>query len=41
MANPIIRIVTGKGDMDVELFEDKVPNTVANVIELAEAGFYK
>ena len=41
MANPIVEIVTDKGTMEVELFEDKVPNTVANMIELAEAGFYK
>ncbi len=39
--NPVIRITTDLGDMDVELFEDKVPNTVANIIELAENGFYK
>ena len=39
--NPVVKITTGKGDMLVELFEDKVPNTVANMIELAEKGFYK
>jgi cyclophilin family peptidyl-prolyl cis-trans isomerase len=27
--------------MLVELYEDKVPNTVANMIELADKGFYK
>ncbi len=41
MKNPIIRFVTSKGNIECELFEDKVPNTVANIIELAEAGFYK
>lgn len=41
MANPVVRIVTDKGSMDVELFEDKVPNTVANMIALAEDGYYK
>lgn len=41
MANPTVRISTAKGDMVFELFEDKVPNTVANMIELAEAGFYQ
>ncbi len=41
MQNPIVKISTSMGDITVELFEDKVPNTVANVIELAEAGFYK
>lgn len=40
-ANPVIRITTGKGDMLVELYEDKVPNTVANMVSLADAGFYK
>lgn len=39
-ANPVIRIMTSKGDMKVELFEDECPNTTANIIELAEAGFY-
>jgi cyclophilin family peptidyl-prolyl cis-trans isomerase len=40
-ANPVVRLVTGKGDMLVELYEDKVPNTVANLVELADSGFYK
>ncbi|MCK5805538.1 MAG: peptidylprolyl isomerase [Lentisphaeria bacterium] len=39
--NPVVKISTGKGDMLVELYEDKVPNTTANLIELAEKGFYK
>ena len=40
-ANPIVKITTSKGDITVELFEDRVPNTVANIISLAESGFYK
>lgn len=40
-ANPVVRITSGKGDILVELYEDKVPNTVANLIELADSGFYK
>jgi cyclophilin family peptidyl-prolyl cis-trans isomerase len=36
-----IQIVTGKGNIEVVLFEDQVPNTVANMITLAEKGFYK
>lgn len=40
-ANPVIRIMTSKGDMMVELFEDQCPNTVANMISLAESGFYR
>ena len=39
--NPIVKIVTAKGDVTVELLEDKVPNTVANFIALAEKGFFK
>jgi len=39
--DPIVKIKTSKGDITVELFEDKAPNTVANMIELAEKGFYK
>ncbi|MGI6356649.1 MAG: peptidylprolyl isomerase [Lentisphaeria bacterium] len=39
--NPVIRIATSKGDMLVELYEDEAPNTVANIITLAESGFYK
>lgn len=39
--NPVIRIHTTKGDILAELFEDRVPNTVANMIQLAEEGFYK
>ncbi len=39
--NPVIRIATSKGDMTFELFEDVAPNTVANMIELAESGFFK
>ncbi len=38
--NPVIRIATSKGDMYAELFEDEVPNTVANIITLAESGYY-
>jgi cyclophilin family peptidyl-prolyl cis-trans isomerase len=40
-ANPTIRIATSEGDMIAELYEDEVPNTVANMISLAESGFYK
>jgi cyclophilin family peptidyl-prolyl cis-trans isomerase len=39
--NPVVRITSGKGDMLVELYEDKVPNTVANLIELADSNFYR
>jgi cyclophilin family peptidyl-prolyl cis-trans isomerase len=33
-------IETSMGTIDVELFEDKAPNTTANFIKLAEKGFY-
>ena len=39
--NPVIRIATTLGDMTFELYEDKCPNTVANIISLADAGFYR
>ena len=41
MKNPIVKIKTSLGDITVELYEDKVPNTVANFVELTEKGFYK
>ncbi len=39
--NPVIRIATSLGDMTFELYEDKCPNTVANIISLADSGFYR
>jgi cyclophilin family peptidyl-prolyl cis-trans isomerase len=32
--------VTGRGDVDIELFEDQAPATVSNFIHLVETGFY-
>jgi len=40
MENPKIKIATSKGDMVAELFEEHAPNTVANIITLAESGYY-
>ena len=37
---PRVLIRTNKGDMEVELFENEAPNTVANFITLVEKGFY-
>lgn len=37
---PIAQIMTSKGPITVELFEDHAPNTVANFISLAETGYY-
>ena len=38
--NPLVSIDTEFGSIVAELYEDKVPNTVANFITLAESGFY-
>ncbi len=40
MANPTARFTTNQGSFDVELFEDKAPNTAGNFEKLAEKGFY-
>ena len=37
---PKIEIITIKGSIVLELFEDEAPNTVANFIELIEQKFY-
>lgn len=36
----VATITTNRGDIRLELFEDKVPNTVANFVKLANEGFY-
>ncbi len=38
--NPTAVILTNKGEFKFELYEERVPTTVANFIELAESGFY-
>ena len=38
--NPIAIINTSMGTIKVELFEEKVPNTVDNFVKLANSGFY-
>lgn len=40
MANPTAVIMTDKGNIEVELFADKVPTTVASFVNLAERGYY-
>jgi len=35
------KIITSKGDLQVEFFEKDAPNTVANFVKLAKIGFYK
>ena len=38
---PRVLLKTSKGDIELELFEDQAPNTVANFISLVRSGFYK
>ncbi len=33
-------ITTNRGDIRIELYEDKTPRTVANFVKLAKQGFY-
>jgi cyclophilin family peptidyl-prolyl cis-trans isomerase len=40
MANPTATLKTSLGDIEIELFVDKMPNTAANFIKLAKDGFY-
>ncbi|MEN6450324.1 MAG: peptidylprolyl isomerase [Thermoguttaceae bacterium] len=38
---PRVLLKTSKGNIELELFEDQAPNTVANFISLVESGYYK
>src|SRR5205823_1793101 len=38
--DPIVIMKTNLGEIELELFEDAAPNTVANFITLSESGFY-
>lgn len=40
MANRKAIIETGKGNITIELYEDKAPKTAGNFIDLVEKGFY-
>ena len=40
MANPLVLIETTKGEILVELYEDKVPETVANFLRYVDEEFY-
>ncbi|MBM4089602.1 MAG: peptidylprolyl isomerase [Planctomycetes bacterium] len=37
---PRVKLRTNKGEIELELFENEAPNTVANFIALVESGFY-
>lgn len=38
---PRVRLSTSLGDIDVELYADKAPRTVANFLERVDEGFYE
>ena len=38
--HPIAVMITNNGNIVMELYEDKAPNTVANFVSLANKGFY-
>ena len=38
--NPVVKIVTTKGEIDIELYADKAPITVANFLAYIKSGFY-
>jgi cyclophilin family peptidyl-prolyl cis-trans isomerase len=40
MANPTATLKTTLGDIEIELFVDKMPKTAGNFIKLAKEGFY-
>jgi cyclophilin family peptidyl-prolyl cis-trans isomerase len=40
MTNPTATLKTSLGDMEIELFVDKMPKTAGNFIKLAKEGFY-
>ena len=40
MANPTATLSTNLGDIEVEIFSDKMPNTANNFLTLAKSGFY-
>ena len=40
MANPTATLSTSLGDVEIEIFSDKMPLTAANFIKLSKAGFY-
>jgi len=40
MSNPTVTLHTNHGDITLEVFEDKVPKTAKNFIELARKGYY-
>ena len=41
MPNPMVRLKTTLGDVDVEIYQDKAPKTAKNFLDLVGKGFYK
>jgi peptidyl-prolyl cis-trans isomerase A (cyclophilin A) len=39
--NPVVKVVTTKGDIQIELNIEKAPITVANFLKYSESGFYE
>ena len=39
-ANPIVQMKTSMGNVEIELFQDKAPATVANFLSYVNSGFY-
>ena len=39
-ANPMVKMTTNLGEMEIELFPDKAPLTVDNFLKYVDAGFY-
>jgi cyclophilin family peptidyl-prolyl cis-trans isomerase len=37
---PRVKMVTSKGEIELELYENEAPNTVANFVKLIDSGFY-
>ena len=37
---PVVRMTTNYGNIDLELYEDKAPETVANFLSYVDSGFY-
>ncbi|MCL4324189.1 MAG: peptidylprolyl isomerase [Candidatus Thermoplasmatota archaeon] len=40
MANPHVQLETSMGNIEIELFADKAPNTAKNFADLTKKGFY-
>ena len=40
-AGQYVKIATNQGDIYLELYPDKAPETVANFLQYAEGGFYE